>query len=296
MSKTIRIIKKIKQNTSELEGKKKEKKSGRKDPLQQYIVQKIVRIKKDENAKGINENNSVFEINNSSRLKSGRLNFVQINKLANMASGKSSNAPLIFYFNTDDNDIQYLHSNPKLWQPPNDWMKEFSPLSGTEPPYDPKKWNENPNIKNNHNCYAYAMDHVHGQRKGKPQPGYSSGFSTLRNTDYSCEEFENRLKKDNPSLVKTTFEEKCPRGYYKGFIAIDPKKEDTDYHFYRQDNNGYWSHKPGRQDVVNVDADGKLIVNPLYANRNYKYFNYNKPCFFFCVNPKLTRSHSVTKH
>ena len=44
-----------------------------------------------------------------------------------------------------------------------------------------------------------------------------------------------------------------------------------DYHWYRKDNNGYWSHKPGTNFVRNVDGNGSLIKNPAKANHRYEY-------------------------
>lgn len=164
----------------------------------------------------------------------------------------------------------------------------LSPTSGYEPKYDPKKWNDNFNIKNSHNCYAYVLNRSAHKMKNKPQPGYFSNFPSLKQTDYNCQSFYIRLKKDIPSLYLVPFNQKCKKGFYKGFIAIDTKDEDQDYHFYRQDDNGYWSHKPGRQNVINYDADKKLIYNPVKANRNYINFNYSTPCFFFCINNKLS--------
>ena len=121
----------------------------------------------------------------------------------------------------------------------------IAPLSGSEPKYNPDRWNEK-KIKYNHNCYAYVLNKVALNRDGKPQPGYFSNFPPLRRSDYKCEAFFQRLKKDMPSLYKVKFGQRCRKGSYKGFIAIDPKEEDQDYHFYRQDSDGYWSHKPGR--------------------------------------------------
>lgn len=168
---------------------------------------------------------------------------------------------------------------------------KFSPLSGSEPKYEPTKWNDN-NIQYNHNCYAYILNTRASRRKGKPQPGYFSNFPQITESDYNCLEFYNRLKKDIPSLYLAKFDEKCKNGYYKAFIAIDPKLEDQDYHFYRQDSDGYWSHKPGRQKVINYDASHKRIINPLTADRKYEHFNYSTPCFFFCLNNKLSKSSS----
>ena len=170
--------------------------------------------------------------------------------------------------------------------------REFSPLSGSEPEYDPKRWNDNDRIKYNHNCYSYVLNKIAAARTGKPQPGYYSGFPSLSEKDYKCQEFYKRLKMDVPSLYKIDFDTPCRRGFHKGFIAIDPKKDDQDYHFYRQDSSGYWSHKPGRNDAVDVDASGKKIKNPALADRKYKYFDYSEPCFFFCVNSGLAGTRS----
>ncbi len=184
-------------------------------------------------------------------------------------------------------------SNKNIANPNNDDDLLISPMSGSEPKYEPNKWNNNYNIKDTHNCYAYALNKIVSNRLGKPQPGYYSRFPHLKDKDYACNVFLKRLKKDIPSLYVTKFNGKCKKNYYKAFIAFDPKKNDHDYHFYRQDSNGKWSHKPGRTNVVNTDADNKEIYNPLLANRDYKHYNYSTPCFFFCLNTKLSKTHSV---
>lgn len=176
----------------------------------------------------------------------------------------------------------------------NNNINKISPLSGSEPKYEPNKWNNNPSIKDNNNCFSYAIN-SRVKRSSKPQPGYFSGFKGVPENQYACKPFLKRLQKDIPSFYTTTFNNKCKKGFHKAFMAIDNKKNDPDYHFYRQDSNGMWSHKPGRTNVQNLDASGKHIYNPLKANRNYSSFNYSKPCFFFCVNPKLARAHSKKK-
>ena len=74
-----------------------------------------------------------------------------------------------------------------------------------------------------------------------------------------------RLIKPLHTATKTSA---CPDGYRKAAVTVDPGKV---YHFYREDTPGSWSHKPGNTEVVNVDADGHLIVGPDSANRNYGY-------------------------
>jgi len=187
--------------------------------------------------------------------------------------------------NSKFDDKKYLHNSTKT----------LSPLSGSELKYEPKKWNNRENIKKNHNCYAYVLNQIASKRIGKPQPGYFSNFPPLSNNDYNCKSFYKRLKKDVPSLYLIDFDTPCKKGYYKGFIALDKKEHDTDYHFYRQDSSSYWSHKPGRLDVIDIDASGHNITNPLKANRKYRYFNYSTPCFFFCVNPKMSKAVAHTR-
>ena len=59
----------------------------------------------------------------------------------------------------------------------------FSLLNGSEPSYNPKKWNDNLKIKKTHNCYAYMLDYIDKSFKSKPQPGYKHGYSYLSDKD-----------------------------------------------------------------------------------------------------------------
>ena len=165
--------------------------------------------------------------------------------------------------------------------------KEFSPTSGYELEYDPDLWNKNSSIRNSHNCYTYAMGKIVPGLDSKAQPGYASGFDHIEDDQYECKYFRDRLKKDNPGSYLEKFDNSCIPGFYKVFLALDPK---NDYHWWRQNKDTFWSHKPGSTDVVDVDADGKKIKNPVKANRNYSSLNYYKPCFFACILSDLGRS------
>lgn len=184
--------------------------------------------------------------------------------------------------------------------PPNAYNKNliskgYSPLSGSEKDYDPKKWNERDYVRSNHNCYSYAFNHIRGKREGKAQPGYYANYPPIQESEYNCNAIYKRIKRDNPSIYKVKFEDKCGKGFYKIFFALS-LGFNTDYHFYRQDSNGLWSHKPGRTDATNLDASKKIIINPYTANRDYSHLNYSTPCSFFCANPKMVRTHSTTKY
>lgn len=93
-----------------------------------------------------------------------------------------------------------------------------------------------------------------------------------------------RILGDNPNVQMTTFEKKCPANTSKIALVVD---ESEDYHFFRQDSNGYWSHKPGGRRVTNLDASGHRIWNPQLADYNYTngegYLNYDIFCSYMCV-------------
>ena len=96
-----------------------------------------------------------------------------------------------------------------------------------------------------------------------------------------------KIINDNPSIQQTSFNKKCPVGSYKGAMVVDPGNT---YHFYRQNADGTWSHKPGVLDVTNIDSDGNKIYFPHIASRTYKNsgINYTDFCSYFCI-PKKDR-------
>lgn len=54
---------------------------------------------------------------------------------------------------------------------------------------------------------------------------------------------------------------------------------DHDYHWWRRDAGGWWSHKPGFTDPTETDYVGNLIVSPETTNRGaYTHF-----VGYFCV-------------
>jgi hypothetical protein len=63
---------------------------------------------------------------------------------------------------------------------------------------------------------------------------------------------------------------------------VDPNE---DYHFYRQDSDGYWSHKPGATPVTRVDTTGRPIYDPMLAARDNKTsnLNYERFCGYLLV-------------
>jgi hypothetical protein len=172
----------------------------------------------------------------------------------------------------------------------------ISPLSGYEPKYNPKRYNKTRRIRESHNCYSYAIDLIdlpskeicNEEKCNIPyhQPGRYRGFPKWsKTTGKRCPDLIARLKSEIPGLSVVNFTDKCPPRTSKIALVVDPKE---DYHFYRQDSNGLWSHKPGGTNVTNLDADQKLIYDPAIASRNYTKdgksdLNYKYFCSYMCV-------------
>jgi hypothetical protein len=184
--------------------------------------------------------------------------------------------------------------------------------------YEPKENNwAQPYIESSHNCYSYFVDDINNDivdkcerechknnRRGcpkkisqcgnfKPQPGDYHLLlkeGTLKNKvkTYQCPNMERKIMDDNPELIKTEFSQKCPKNYYKGAMVVDP---DHTFHFYRQNGDGTWSHKPGTLPVTGKDASGETIYVPHFNNRNYTNekknddnpINYTSFCGYYCV-------------
>ena len=137
-----------------------------------------------------------------------------------------------------------------------------SPLSGSEPPYGSNKYNNTIEMLDTHNCFAYAVNYVDIPQKSKcnkkgcdvpfHQPGRLSGYPKWSKVNGKrCPDLIGRLKGDIPSIYQTKFTEPCKRGFNKIALVVDPH---SDYHFYRHDKDGKWSHKPGGTEVTRLDA------------------------------------------
>jgi len=70
-------------------------------------------------------------------------------------------------------------------------------------------------------------------------------------------------------------------------VGINPKtrkKNWNDYHWYRQEPDGSWTHKRGAKKTEDKDASGKPIKDPSKADRNYPGTpDYDKFCGYLCV-------------
>lgn len=149
--------------------------------------------------------------------------------------------------------------------------------SGAELPYDEQYWHTLPNVKSL-NCYDYAMGNADPSQEEFSQP------ITRPSNDYtySCSDVEEGVLQQHPTAHRTTFDEPCEEGKRKIALMVDPVHP-SDYHFMRQDDDGFWSHKPGYKLPRRHDASGNLIVAPHHSDRAYEHFNYEDMCSYFCI-------------
>ncbi len=162
-------------------------------------------------------------------------------------------------------------------------------------------FNSNKFIRESHNCYTYFLNlkslKAYQQCKkdlgkynycDRPQPGRRAGFTQFKKEDFNCNEVMKRTGADNPKMITLkNINESCPRGFYKGAVVVAPGR---DYHYYRLNKEGYWTHKPGYKPSTAYDSKGRLISDPKTANRDYGgTLNYKDFCGYTCLpnNPYL---------
>ena len=159
------------------------------------------------------------------------------------------------------------------------------------PAYEPALWNDAGGplagqVQRSTNCYAYAMNSREGHPFGrKPQPGQV--FGTPNQPPFTCETVSQAVLDDGdngailpaPRCPYNQEKKKPPRDkpdYYLVALVVTSKNSgyasdgiiyQNDYHWYRQDQDGMWSHKPGFSAVTNLDSDGSPISNPETAGR-----------------------------
>lgn len=161
-------------------------------------------------------------------------------------------------------------------------------------------WDLGDDLDDINNCYSYAFNDLVSlnERDEKLQPGELSGEEY---TEETCESLISKFKRDYPQrqIKPTTVDEHIECDRYKIGLAVASDINNFDYHFYRQDLNGLWSHKPGSNDATNVDASNRVMSDPQNSDRDYtKYitedndeeFNYDMFCGYFSLKVDPTQT------
>lgn len=125
------------------------------------------------------------------------------------------------------------------------------------PVYNPAFWNT-PQRQPYNNCYNYANDQA---TNTFAQPGRATGhmYTSLNCSSVGAGAVSDGLR----AFPNFTAALPAGHGWYVALV-IWPN---TDYHWYRQDKVGCWSHKPGGTAAHNTDNSGHLIGDPRTCNR-----------------------------
>jgi hypothetical protein len=148
------------------------------------------------------------------------------------------------------------------------WCLIYCWLFWKPPTYEPAKWNDNNGIQFNNNCYNYACDMQTGTFA---QPGRATGHEYAA---LACGDVLNGARSDG--LVNLLSNQPCAHCSHQVALVVAPG---FDFHWYRLDANGMWSHKPGSTSVRNVDNSNNPISDPRTADRG----PYTDFCGFLCV-------------
>lgn len=151
----------------------------------------------------------------------------------------------------------------------------FEPM--VEPAFDPGKWNDNAFIRMNNNCYNYANDKI---TNTFAQPGRANGYTLPM--PLTCPGVREGAVVDGLAPLANPNVSPAQGQVVALVIAVTPF---NDYHWYRRDINGKWSHKPGQTPATNRDNSGRAIDDPSICDRG-AYANF---CGFFLAVPSLTR-------
>jgi len=150
-----------------------------------------------------------------------------------------------------------------------------NPMTGIDPSglvydYDPASWNQ-PEIRHRNNCYSYAIGYQYSHtRTGEdlywPQPGDLSGGVYDNRPGYYLSGNNLAANANLDYGLIAVPSSGCPEGYHKVclYIGTNVRGRGPDYHWYRQDSNGYWSNKPGLGEVTNVYYN-EVASSPYYG-------------------------------
>jgi hypothetical protein len=138
---------------------------------------------------------------------------------------------------------------------------------GGRPRYTPAFWNSSASALLHNNCYNYSTERRH-LTGDSATPGAGGKHPVVFG---SCSDFSDAVLADGNTALRSV-----PNGPLEGWPIALFTAESGDNHFYRQDDSGNWSHKPGAFPARSCDESGALIEDPTTADTLHYTF-----CGFF---------------
>lgn len=125
------------------------------------------------------------------------------------------------------------------------------------PIFEPSWWNDGSTRQHGNNCYNYSCDY---RSESFAQPGRASGHMYPEITAAAVK--AGAVSDDLIDMPAAN--NKFPATGHLVALVIAPG---YDFHWYRKDMGGKWSHKPGGTAATNIDNAGVEIPDPRTANR-----------------------------
>jgi hypothetical protein len=138
--------------------------------------------------------------------------------------------------------------------------KSCTNFTCSTPSYSPSFWNDGGTVQGSNNCYNYGNNK---RTDTFAQPGSSSGEECPFPPTAACI----TTKATADGLIPSPGINQCDWDQQSVAMAIAPGPGFFDYHWYRQDSNFMWSHKPGGTQATNLDSSGNPISDPATADR-----------------------------
>ncbi|TXI51094.1 MAG: LamG domain-containing protein [Lysobacter sp.] len=135
------------------------------------------------------------------------------------------------------------------------------------PTFSPGFWNIGGLTQYNNNCYNYATNKL---TNTFAQPGRAAGAQW---TGLTCAAVTTAAIADGLVPI-SSYPLGKPQLRSPLALVVAPG---IDYHWYRLDTNGYWTHKPGGTEATNLDNANNPILDPRTADRG----RYTDFCGFF---------------
>ena len=133
---------------------------------------------------------------------------------------------------------------------------------------------------NQANCYAYAMKLENDPRTDqpftrKPQPGEFSGSKLtardLKGTSETVKQAINEKVLADAKVLNLNYTEVYSADHVpkegNWVVALAYATDGSDYHWWRKNDDGTWSHKPGSTPIIHWDASGNVITDPGNCDR-----------------------------
>jgi len=123
------------------------------------------------------------------------------------------------------------------------------------PRWEPAWWNDGGAIQLGNNCYNYAAN-IRTDTCAQPGRAAAAMFASMAPADVRAAALADALE-DAPARNR------CPG---KGHLVACFVSQ-WDFHWYRKQRSGLWTHKPGPDPITDVDNAGQPIVDPRTADR-----------------------------